>query len=199
MILKGRKSVIYILFSAFVWLCVFDAYNQQGMLIHGPYKVKIQNKELILIVREFYDYKEKIWNIQKIPKIKTFSFYENIEVKFDFLNHLSSSSSLPNSLIYFASSPSFNEIKSLEEKIENLLAEQMERVEALSYKEIIMKALEINISSFPNLISEEEKNELLKKAKNSIKKNKKEYWKRFEKVKQDKSIIRKLFDPRKSF
>ena len=80
-----------------------------------------------------------------------------------------------------------------------MLAEQRKRVEALSYKEIIMKALEINISSFPNLISEEEKNELLKKAIDSIKKKKKKYWKRFEKVEQDKSIIRKLFDPRKSF
>jgi uncharacterized membrane protein YgaE (UPF0421/DUF939 family) len=63
-------------------------------------------------------------------------------------------------------------------------------------EEIILKALEINVSSFPKLISEEEKEKLLKKASDSIKRNKEKYWKRFEEVKQERNTIRRVFDPR---
>jgi hypothetical protein len=194
--LRRKIGYLHSLLSSFVWSTVFDAYAQQGMRIHGPYPVKIDNKNLILIVREFYDFKEKIWSIEEVPKIQTFSFYENIEVRFDFLNHMTSSSSLLSALVLFASHPSLDEMRGLEEKIEKLLAEQRKRVEGLRYEEIILKALEINIYSFPKLISEEEKEELLKKASDSIKRNKEKYWKKFEEVKQERNIIRRIFDPR---
>jgi hypothetical protein len=194
--LRRKIGYLHSLLSSFVWSTVFDAYAQQGMIIHGPYPVKIENKDLFLIIREFYDFKEKIWSMEEIPKIKTFSFYENIEVGFDFLNHMTSTSSLPSALVFFASHPSLNEMRGLEEKIEKLLAEQRKRVEALRYEEIILKALEINVSSFPKLIGEEEKEKLLKKASDSIKRNKEKYWKRFEEVKQERNTIRRVFDPR---
>jgi hypothetical protein len=194
--LRKKTGYLHSLLSSFVWSTVFDAYAQQGMIIHGPYPVKIENKDLFLIIREFYDFKEKIWSMEEIPKIKTFSFYENIEVRFDFLNHMTSSSSLPSALVFFASHPSLDEIRRLEEKIEKLLVEQRKRVEALRYEEIILKALEINVSSFPKLIGEEEKEKLLKKASDSIKRNKEKYWKRFEEVKQERNTIRRVFDPR---
>jgi preprotein translocase subunit SecB len=55
-------------------------------------------------------------------------------------------------------------------------------VESLSFEEIIIKSLEINCSSFPKLISEEEKEKIIEKTKMNIKKYKDKYWKKFEKI-----------------
>jgi len=195
---KDKKEIGYIhsLFSACVWSTVFDAYSQQGMIIHGPYNTEIEGEKLLLLIREFYDFKEKIWKIEEIPKIITYSFYKDVNIKIDFLNHVISSFPLSEKLTYFASIPELEEIKNIEERIENFVLQQRKRVESLSFEEIIIKSLEINCSSFPKLISEEEKEKIIEKTKMNIKKYKDKYWKKFEKVSQEKGRIRKIFDPR---
>jgi hypothetical protein len=55
------------------------------MIIHGPYNTEIEGEKLLLLIREFYDFKEKIWKIEEIPKIITYSFYKDVNIKIDFL------------------------------------------------------------------------------------------------------------------
>jgi len=69
---------------------------------HGPYKL---NGNRWLVVREYYDLNlSEIWPFsQKIPanKVITIEVYEDVVIKFDFFNHVESSSDLPSHLVAF--------------------------------------------------------------------------------------------------
>ena len=184
-----------ILFAYCSSVC-FDPYIAHGYYLHGPYDVReFFGEGCLLIVREFYDFKEEVWNQKRMKKVITFSIYKNNSFKIDFWNHLTATQPLPSTLISFSTS-SWDAFQRIEE-YEQLTKEQVEIVKRMRQEEIIMKSAEINFSSFSKLFGKKKVAEMLRMVEGSVSKNKLKYWERFKTVDQDAKKLRIIFDPRK--
>jgi len=102
----GQLAKILGKINATLWLyCEFihGAFHSYGYEFHGPYS--LNNKEKLLIVREYYDIKPSlVWPFaSRLPfdKVTTFEVYKDCKINFDLFGHLETTVSLPQHLQSF--------------------------------------------------------------------------------------------------
>lgn len=142
-----------------------DFYTDYGVEIYGPYDVsKKYGPGHILVIRHFTDLlPNDLWNnVEGLTKkdVKIYTVYKDVKFSCDFIScHSNYEGSVIDNLVEFAVEAdnkilTFEEIKSLQEKLELSAMAQWRRLKGLEFEDLKQKGVQIRCYAFKKLCEE---------------------------------------------
>lgn len=188
----------------------YDIYVAGGFHIHGPYDASQKfGKDTILLIREYHHLNpQEIWPHLEMPyrQLRMYLVYQNLDLKINFANHPTSTTSVGDKLIAYQIHLDGQEIRladidGLINIFEKISLQQIKKINGLSDLDKVRKGVEIAYFLFKDLrekMGDQWKPPL--EIERTIQKRGDKYIQQFKyKEKPSLDFWKKIFDPRNDY